>query len=215
MENDQDQCRLQFRQYGSNHRHLNGVEGLDSKTSGNREFADRFSDAGDSTGPDQDSMVSDSESGISGPSMEQLEWLNEGLVKLVEEDKIHDLIKRRFVSSLGLLGPQTTVTAVYKNSHSTHIGQARLHTFQIYSQAIEKKNGGNANVKYAWLGASKNQINNILGYGFAHCNKPEDSQFLGCGIYLSPDNLPLERSAITPISVFSPLLIMNFQSPFY
>lgn len=135
--NNQDQYRLQFQQFG------NGVEAFvaSSKTSGNHDFSDRFSDAGDSTGPDQDSVVSDSESGISGPSMEQLEWINEGLVKLVEEDKIYDLIKRRFVTGLGLLGPQTTVSAVYKNSHSTHIGQARLHTFQIYSQAVEKKMG--------------------------------------------------------------------------
>lgn len=204
--NNQDQCRLQFQQFG------NGVEAFvaSSKTSGNHDFSDRFSDAGDSTGPDQDSVVSDSESGISGPSMEQLEWINEGLVKLVEEDKIYDLIKRRFVTGLGLLGPQTTVSAVYKNSHSTHIGQARLHTFQIYSQAVEKKNGGSANVKYAWLGASKDQINSILGYGFSHCNKPESSQFLGCGIYLSPDNHPLERLALNSCSSNLPLFEFIF-----
>ncbi|KAA0055226.1 putative inactive poly [Cucumis melo var. makuwa] len=195
MENNQDQCQLQFQQFGNDHRFENGIEVFvgSSKNTGNDDFSDRFSDAGDSsTGHDQDSVVSDSESGISGPSMEQLEWRNEGLVKLVEEDKIYDLIKRRFLTGLGLLGPQTTVSAVYKNSHSTHIGQARLHTFQIYSQAVEKKNSGNANVKYAWLGASKDQINSILDYGFSHCNKPESSQFLGSGIYLSPDNHPLE-----------------------
>ncbi|XP_022924145.1 probable inactive poly [ADP-ribose] polymerase SRO5 [Cucurbita moschata] len=189
MENIQDQCRLQFQLFGSDHRLENGVEPLmASKTSGNHDF----SDDGDFNGPDQESVVSDSESGISGPSVEQLEWRNGDLVKLVEQDKIYDLIERRFVNGLGILGPQTTVSAVYKNSHSTHIGQARLHAFQIYSQAIAKKNGGNANVQYAWLGASKDQINNILGYGFAHCNKPESSQFLGRGVYLSPDALPLE-----------------------
>lgn len=201
MEKNQDQY----------HRFANGVEGLDSITSGNHDdgddFSDRFSDAGESTGPDQDSMVSDCESGVSGPSMDQqMEWFNEGLVKLVEEDKIYDLIKRRFVTGFGLLGPQTSVSAIYKNSHSTHIGQARLQSFQIYSQAIEKKNGENPNVKYAWIGVSKDQINSILDYGFSHCNKPQSSKF-GCGVHLSPDNLPLERSALNlTSSYFLPLL---------
>ena len=214
MENIQDQCRLQFQQFGSDHRLENGVEALmASKTSGNHDF----SDDGDFNGPDQESVVSDSESGISGPSVEQLEWRNGDLVKLVEQDKIYDLIERRFVNGLGILGPQTTVSAVYKNSHSTHVGQARLHAFQIYSQAIAKKNGGNANVQYAWLGASKDQINNILGYGFAHCNKPESSQFLGRGVYLSPDALPLERSELNSIStiLFFPVFSnCEFLTPF-
>ncbi|XP_022994630.1 probable inactive poly [ADP-ribose] polymerase SRO5 isoform X1 [Cucurbita maxima] len=183
MRSNQDKCRERIQQFGNDHCLANGASDHD--------VSDRFSDAGDSTDPDQDSVVSDSESGISGPSMEHVEWINEGLVKLAEE-KIYDLIKRKFLTSIGLLSQETTVSAVYKNSHSTHIGQARLHTFQIYLQAIAKKNGGNANVKYAWLGASKDQINSILGYGFSHCNKLESSQSLGNGIYLSPDDHPLK-----------------------
>ncbi|MFS7955206.1 hypothetical protein Hanom_Chr07g00639941 [Helianthus anomalus] len=35
--------------------------------------------------------------------------------------------------------------------NASEIAQARLSSFQIYTKSVEKKNGGDANVKYAWF----------------------------------------------------------------
>lgn len=147
-------------------------------------------DSASETVQDQESSVSDSESGISGTNSDELRFRNNGLVKLVEGDKLHDLIKRRFISGLGSVGAQASVIAIHKNTYSTIMDQARLHTFQIHSKALEKKCGGDANVKYAWYAASsQNDISNIICHGFDHS---QNNGLYGCGVYLAPDHCPLE-----------------------
>ncbi|KAK3004628.1 hypothetical protein RJ639_019505 [Escallonia herrerae] len=49
---------------------------------------------------------------------------------------------------------------------------------------MEKKCGGNANLKFAWYGGSKDEISEIIKYGFGHSH--------GCGVYLTPDDSPVE-----------------------
>lgn len=116
-----------------------------------------------------------------------------GLIPLTDGDKVHDLIKCRFMSGLGPLGEKTAVTAIHKNCYSGATAQAHAQAFQIYLQATEKKRSGNANVKYGWFAASKAGIAKILSYGFGHSGNTEGGWLYGSGIYLSPDNHPLER----------------------
>ncbi|KAL5544202.1 hypothetical protein UlMin_007986 [Ulmus minor] len=153
------------------------------------------SDVGDTaseTVQDQESSLSDCESGISGANSDQIQLFNDGLVQLFEGDKVHDLIKHRFISNLGLLGERTRVEAIHKNSHSTIVGQARLHSFQIFSKALEKKNAGNANVKYAWYSPSgKDEISRIVRHGFGDFDKSRNNGLFGHGLYLVPDDSPL------------------------
>ncbi|KAF3437032.1 hypothetical protein FNV43_RR19785 [Rhamnella rubrinervis] len=191
MEYNGDQCRLSSvfsRGFGT----------LPSDCTSKEGFVDQFSrpDVGDSaseTVPDQESSISDCESVTSGDNSEQFRFSNNGLVALVEGDKFHDLIKRRFISSLGSLGAQATVVAIHRNTFSSVLGQAWLQSFQIYSKAVERKCGGNANVKYAWYApSSQDEISKIISHGFDHCGKSQNNGLHGCGAYLAPDDSPME-----------------------
>ncbi|TKY73502.1 inactive poly of ADP-ribose polymerase SRO5 [Spatholobus suberectus] len=135
---------------------------------------------------DEDSVVSDCESGVSGSSgavpRQQHSLL---LVRLGEGDAVHDLIKRRFIRGLGLLGPKTEVVSVLRNACSSVVSQARLQSFQVYAKAVAKLRDGNANVKYAWYGTrGERDINDIVSHGFGHAHGRE--------LVLSPDDAPLE-----------------------
>lgn len=191
MEYNGDQCRLSSV-------FLCGFGSLPSGCSTKQEFVDQFShpgvgDTASETVHDQESSISDCESVTCGDNSEQFRFSNNGLVRLVEGDKLHDLIRRRFISSLGSLGAQSTVVAIHRNTYSSVLGQARLQSFQIYSKAVERKCGGNANVKYAWYAtASQDEISNIVSHGFDHCGKSQNNGLYGCGVCLAPDDYPME-----------------------
>ncbi|PON42526.1 Poly(ADP-ribose) polymerase [Trema orientale] len=162
---------------------------------------DRFSregsgDSASETIQAQDSSVSDCESGISGADSGRPGSLGNGLVRLFEGDRVHDLIKRRFISGLGPIGAETTVVSIHRNTHSSIVGQARLQSFQIFRKAMENKcGGGNANVRFAWYQPScKDEISEVVSHGFAHFGrKPHNNNGLyGHGLYLSPDDSAIE-----------------------
>ncbi|KAK7330489.1 hypothetical protein VNO77_24684 [Canavalia gladiata] len=120
---------------------------------------------------DEESAVSDCESGVSGGE--------------TAFDEGGDLIQSRFVRGLGSQGLKPEVVAVRRNGCSSVMARARIHSFQIFERAVAKLCGGNANVNYAWYGASgKEEIADIIqhGFGHAHCH----------GLRLSPEDSPLE-----------------------
>lgn len=160
------------------------------------ELSDHVSDSG-TTGTSsgsseyQESSVSDCESSVTSGHGDVSRALEAGLVKLGEGDRFYDLIKKRFLASLGLLGPQVTVSAINRNSHSGFTGQARLNAFRVYLKAVEDKCGGDANVKYGWYASSsKEEISKIVSHGFGQCEKING--VYGRGVYLAPDDSPLE-----------------------
>lgn len=140
------------------------------------------------SGTEEDS-ISDCESGISGPNNdEESQLFGNGLIKLDEGDRLHQMIKRKFVSGLGSTGNHASVDAIYRNSCSSFTGQARLQSFRIFAKATGNKCGGNANLRYAWYGGSKDEIEKIISHGFGHCGDNEDKGLYGHGIYLSPED---------------------------
>lgn len=191
---------MEFRQFGSSSpSHSGDIDSLELQ-----KLADQSSDENavtDSSSCDQDSSVSDCESGISGENHRSrsaefssfFSGATAALVRLFEGDRVHDLIKQRFVSSLGrAIGAATTVLAIHRNPHSSAVGQARLHCFQIFSKAIERKCGGNANVRYAWFSPSSvDEISRIVSHGFSD-QFGNNNGLYGHGLYLSPDDSPLE-----------------------
>ncbi|KAJ8771785.1 hypothetical protein K2173_026962 [Erythroxylum novogranatense] len=143
------------------------------------------------TGHDPDSFVSDCESCSSSDGSSYFQDFSGGLVRLCEGDRAHDLIKRKFLSSLGLLGTQTRVVAIRRNIYSGVMSQAKIQSFQIFTKAVEKKNSDDANVKYAWYGNTRSAICQVLKHGFGP-QLTDNNGIYGCGLYLSPDNCPLE-----------------------
>ncbi|XP_061365364.1 probable inactive poly [ADP-ribose] polymerase SRO2 [Gastrolobium bilobum] len=133
----------------------------------------------------QDSVVSDSESGVSGTRVVHQHSPTLFLETLGEGDVVHDLIKRRFLSGLGLLGTKTEVVAIHRNACSSVVSQARVQCFHVYSRAMAKLRHGNANVKYAWYGSrGEKDIRDVISHGFGHAH--------GHKLSLSPDDSPLE-----------------------
>ncbi|KAF8037017.1 hypothetical protein BT93_B0057 [Corymbia citriodora subsp. variegata] len=127
-------------------------------------------------------------------------FIRSGLMPLSEGDEVYRRIKERFISQLGADKGQVTVVAIHQNSYSSFSAQARARTFQIYSQAVQEKGGGDtANVKYAWYEASKEDVPKIFSYGFGHSGKPDNSGLYGCGIYLAPDYNALEGVICAPV----------------
>ncbi|XP_012440406.1 probable inactive poly [ADP-ribose] polymerase SRO5 [Gossypium raimondii] len=146
------------------------------------------------TANDKESVVSDCESGVSGPCFDQPSLCNNGLIQLCSGDKAHDLITRRFLSNLGSMAVHIKDLTIQKNCFAGVTWQARLQSFQIFNKAMEKKcgGGGDANVKYAWCAATRDEVCKIVEHGFGHCGLPKNSGLYGHGIYLSPDDSPME-----------------------
>ncbi|GMQ10314.1 hypothetical protein CsSME_00053367 [Camellia sinensis var. sinensis] len=200
-----NQCRLFSPPMKTADEHVNSNRELVSNKITTHEFDNQFQDSGtedsvsgtddddDDDGNDQEhTSISDCESGISGPNTDQSQLSVIGLIKLDEEDRLHEIIKRRFISGLDSLGLDTSVVSIQRNSCSSFTGQARLQSFHIFARAISKKCGGNANLKYAWYGASRDEIEKIVSHGFGHCGDAENKGWFGRGIYLSPDDSPID-----------------------
>lgn len=201
MENineDRDQCRLAPSPVGNMNSSPHGSQTTTSNSLSEQECDEQLwqtsmEDSESDTITDQEASVSDCESSVSGSPTEHFPVFDDGLVRLVEGDRVYDLVKRRFVLGFASLGVQATVVGIHRNGFGGVMGQARLNAFRIYGQAMEKKCGGNANIRYAWYGASKDEIVKIASHGFGHCGISQNNGLFGGGVYLSPDYSPLER----------------------
>ncbi|KHN18456.1 probable inactive poly [ADP-ribose] polymerase SRO5 [Glycine soja] len=126
---------------------------------------------------EDDSVISDCESGVSG---------GDTAAGFVPADENADLVRTRFVRGLAAHGLKPEVLAVGRNACSSVMAQARQHSFHVFARAVAKLRDGNANVKFAWYGASsKEEISDIVQNGFfGHAH--------GNGLRLFPQDSPLE-----------------------
>ncbi|EOY00492.1 RCD one 2, putative isoform 2 [Theobroma cacao] len=109
-----------------------------------------------------------------------------GLTKLQEPSLEHTIIKASFFTSIrdqSELAKKINIVAIHKNSHSSRSREARADSFQVFAKAVADKCGGNANLKYGWYGASRNEICEIVMHGFSWCNKAAGNRY---SISLSP-----------------------------
>nr|GMC55378.1 probable inactive poly [ADP-ribose] polymerase SRO5 [Ipomoea batatas] len=115
--------------------------------------------------------------------------MENGLIRVHEDDRIHEIVSQKLVAGLGEVGNHTTIEAIHRNGFHSLTKKAKLQAFEVFAKAAEKESGGNANVRYAWFGASKEEINTIVSQGFLPYMINDGSY--GHGIYLSPDHFPL------------------------
>ncbi|GFZ21250.1 hypothetical protein Acr_29g0004120 [Actinidia rufa] len=86
-----------------------------------------------------------------------------GMTIIDEENTEHEVIKKCFLNGMEQFGKNTNVVAIHRNSNSSFTGKARKETFRIFSEAVAKKSGGDANIKYACVSSSA-----MDQYGFRH-----------------------------------------------
>ncbi|KAL2559762.1 Poly [ADP-ribose] polymerase [Forsythia ovata] len=141
----------------------------------------------------QEIVSADSECESLNPNFEKFKiFTKNGMVRLDEGKNEHSTIKKIFLMGIGLLGKESDVVAIHKNLYSSLVGAARMEAFRVFSAAVAVKCGGDANVKYAWYGGSRDEVYEIISHGFSRCKEAENGVSHGIGIHLSPTNAALD-----------------------
>ncbi|CAN1310945.1 Probable inactive poly [ADP-ribose] polymerase SRO2, partial [Linum perenne] len=106
-----------------------------------------------------------------------------GFAPLAEDTSHHGTIKKCFLDGLGQRAAGVAVTAIHRNSMSVPNAKARFFSFRAYEKAAAEKYGGGgmAKARYAWYGGSRDEIRQILSFGFSRCSG---------GVHLSPISFP-------------------------
>ncbi|ESW31530.1 hypothetical protein PHAVU_002G245700 [Phaseolus vulgaris] len=117
--------------------------------------------------------------------MEGIEsWFGKGLMKVEKESEEYQSIENGFLKGMGFMGHATTIMALHKNDISFSLARkARWDSFKIFSKAMEIKCGGDANVRYAWYGASLDDLLEIVSAGFNGCKNHDESHGVGIPLF--------------------------------
>lgn len=114
-------------------------------------------------------------------------------VQIGEGSLEHGMITRNFLTGMGSAAKYTNVVAIHKNSLSTLSRKARLESFQLFSEAVAEKCGGNANVRLGWFGGTRDEILGIVKQGFSHCGRrPVNGQSYGVGVHLASTQFSID-----------------------
>eukprot|EP00249_Psilotum_nudum_P022792 c28644_g2_i1 orf=293-2242(+) len=113
--------------------------------------------------------------------------LGDKLIKLEKGDQEYAVVANKFIAGLGMLITYTSVVGIYRDSHSSMNGQAKLQAFQKQEE-IKRKMRGDANMRYAWHGTSKQGVSGIVLHGFGQPKMPKNGTVYGVGVYLAPED---------------------------
>ncbi|XP_059590474.1 inactive poly [ADP-ribose] polymerase RCD1 isoform X1 [Vitis vinifera] len=95
-----------------------------------------------------------------------------------------DTVRDMFTSGMNSL-ISADIIEVYRGSSASM--EARLELFQKQIE-ITSKYRADANVKYAWLAASKEALSSIMMYGLGHCRPSKVKPVYGIGVHLTAAN---------------------------
>ncbi|XP_050250407.1 probable inactive poly [ADP-ribose] polymerase SRO2 [Quercus robur] len=114
-------------------------------------------------------------------------------VQIGEGSLEYGMITRSFLTGMRSVAKYTNVVAIHKNSLSTLTRKARLESFQLFSEAVAEKCGGNANVRLGWFGGTRDEILGIVKHGFSHCGRrPVNGQSYGVGVHLASTQFSID-----------------------
>ncbi|KAG7592751.1 Poly(ADP-ribose) polymerase catalytic domain [Arabidopsis thaliana x Arabidopsis arenosa] len=140
-----------------------------------------------------DSLSDDADSSSSFSKTDSLILLGEG-------NPEHDVIKTCLLSGMGVVSSDTTIVTIRKNSSEGITTRAKFLSFRIFTDAVARKHGGDANVKYGWYAGSKDEIQSIISYGFSNRDVGKfenDGCSHGIGIHLVPSKCSLLAASAT------------------
>lgn len=104
-------------------------------------------------------------------------------ILLREENHEYDVVKNCFLSGMGLHAAETTIVSVRKTSAQRITAKAKLAASNVFAEAMKRKNGGDANVRYGWYSGSKEEIERIVSYGFSSSEVEKDDRSHGIGVH--------------------------------
>ncbi|KAI3696509.1 hypothetical protein L1987_79527 [Smallanthus sonchifolius] len=106
--------------------------------------------------------------------------------RLEEGSNEYEIVERSFVG-----GRRIKVVGIHKKKYDWNVmDEARLAVFKVFVAAVASRNGGDPNIKYGWYGGSRDEIREIMLYGFRRFGN-RSSPYVG-GVHLSPANSPME-----------------------
>jgi hypothetical protein len=112
-------------------------------------------------------------------------FTGDGFVRIEEGSVEHDLMNRVFLLGMGTASKDTDVVAIHRNTASSLTKKARMESYRIFSEAVTRKCGGNANTRYAWYGGSRDELLGIVKHGFSRCGTPPHGPSYGVGLHLA------------------------------
>ncbi|CAI0434712.1 unnamed protein product [Linum tenue] len=118
-----------------------------------------------------------------------------GFSPLPKDTVHHSTITKCFLDGLGQArAAGVTVTAVHRNSISVPSAKARFFSFRVHEKAVAERCGGagNGNARYAWYGGSRDEIRQILNFGFSRCTGGGGHALGGVGVHLSAISFPTD-----------------------
>lgn len=124
---------------------------------------------------------------LANPVSHNFTLLGDKIIKLDEADHEFTTVQNRFFTGLGMLASYTTIKGIYKDCHRSTSGLSRLQAFKRQEE-ITRTERGDANVKYAWHGTSKQGVSVIVLHGFGQPRIPKNGAMYGVGVYLAPED---------------------------
>lgn len=125
-------------------------------------------------------------------------FAREGLFRIGEGSTELGLLKRVFLLGMGTASEDTDVVEIHRNTGSSLTKKAKLDSYKIFSEAVARKCGGNANTRYAWYGGSRDEILGILKHGFSRCGTPLHGPSYGVGLHLASAKFAIDRYLSRP-----------------
>ncbi|XP_039058628.1 probable inactive poly [ADP-ribose] polymerase SRO2 isoform X1 [Hibiscus syriacus] len=89
----------------------------------------------------------------------------------IDQSSLESCIIQTSVSQKLQMSKRTRVVAIHKNFNSSRSWQIRAHSFRVTAKAVADKCGGDAQIRYAWYGASRDEICEIVTHGFSWRSK--------------------------------------------
>lgn len=112
-------------------------------------------------------------------------------VILTQEEKIYKVVEKLFVNGMKRSSDHNiVVTGIRKCLYS----RRRLRVFEM-TAGMTKEERGEANVRFGWYGAAKEDVDGVSKHGFGRTNDGvlgvENAH--GVGVHLSPPHFPYAR----------------------
>ncbi|GMI99736.1 hypothetical protein HRI_003642900 [Hibiscus trionum] len=89
----------------------------------------------------------------------------------IDQSSLETCIIQTSVAQNLQMDKRPRVVAVHKNLNTSRSWQIRAHSFRVSAKAVADKCGGDARIRYAWYGASRDEICEIVTHGFSWRSK--------------------------------------------
>lgn len=133
-------------------------------------------------------------------AVEENKQMDADLVTATENQEFDcDSVQKMFLTGMSAFG-SADIVEIYSCSSTSM--QSR---FELFQKQIEltKRCRGDANVRYAWLASSKEELPTVMTHGLGYCRPSTIKSMYGIGVHLTAADSPYTRFGV----LFSSLLI--------